>query len=83
MTWGTIGDGWISMSYVTLNGSNAAVTKTVVADCLRIRSGPGTGNRVTGYAYYGSRVTVYETTYVGSTQWGRVSSGWVSMDYLR
>ena len=83
LTWGKISDGWICMNYVTLDGANTAVTKTVIADCLRVRSGAGTGNSVVGYVYYGASVTVYETVSAGGTTWGRISSGWVSMDYLR
>ena len=83
LTWGKVGDGWICMNYVVVNGGNTVVTKTVVADCLRVRSAPGTDNLVVGFVYYGASVAVYETTYVGSTQWGKISSGWVSMDYLK
>ena len=77
LTWGKISDGWICMNYVVQDGG--ASTKMVVADCLRVRSAPGTENWVVGYVYYGAYVTVYETAY----GWGRIDSGWVSMDYLR
>ena len=82
--WGFIGDGWICMNYVVLDtpAANTAVTKKVVADCLRIRSAAGTGNTVVGYAYYGAYLNIYETATVNGSAWGRCDKGWVSMSYL-
>lgn len=84
VSWGTIGDGWVCLNYVTLDTpvDNSATTKVVVADCLRVRNAAGTGNLVVGFVYYGSNITIYETTDVGGTTWGRCDKGWVSMDYL-
>ena len=91
--WGKISNGWISLDYVVLdNGSGSSgtsapsqtVTKTIVADCLRIRSDAGTSNSIVGYLYYGAKVTVTETkTAADGTLWGRVSQGWISMDYAK
>lgn len=81
--WGKISKGWICMDYVVLDGQTAQTeTKTVTADCLRIRSAAGTSNKIVGYLYKGAKVQVLETKTVGSVTWGRVSKGWVSMDYL-
>ena len=85
VTWGKVSDGWVCMNYIVLSGSNgsSAVKKTVTADCLRIRSAAGSGNQVVGYVYYGATVTIYETTTVNGSAWGRCDKGWVSMDYLK
>jgi len=88
--WGKIDKGWISLDYVVLDKTESTapsapqkVTKTVTADCLRIRSAAGTNNAVVGYLYYGSKVEILETTNVGGTTWGRIATGWISMDYAK
>ena len=91
--WGRISKGWISLDYVildktTTSGSTGSqttqtVTKTVTADCLRIRSAAGTNNSIVGYLYEGAKVQILETTKVGNTPWGRTSKGWISMDYVK
>ncbi|MBR2937582.1 MAG: SH3 domain-containing protein [Oscillospiraceae bacterium] len=84
--WGKIANGWISMEYVVLDSTSSgntsqAVTKTITADCLRVRSGPGTNNTIVGYLYYGAKVQVLETTSDGT--WGKISTGWISMSYVK
>ena len=88
--WGKISKGWISMDYVvmsgqTTSGSNTTqkVTKTVTADCLRVRSGAGTSNTIVGYLYQGAKVTITSTKTVDGVKWGRISNGWISMDYVK
>ena len=94
MVWGRVSNGWISLSYVTLDGqsSNSGSTNTqtgnvktgtVTADCLHIRSAAGTNNRIVGLLYTGARVTILETTVVNGMTWGRIDKGWISMDYVR
>lgn len=90
VVWGKISTGWISLEYVILDsnssGGNAqqTVTKTITADCLRVRSGPGTSNTIVGYLYYGTKVQILETTTISNgEQWGKVSNGWISMDYAK
>ena len=87
--WGKTGKGWISMDYVQVdssdnNSGSAAGTgkKTIIADCLRIRKGAGTGYKIAGLLYYGDTVTVLETTNVNGTLWGRVKDGWICMNYV-
>jgi len=63
----------------TANGTS----KTVIADCLCIRSGAGTSYSVVGYLYYGQKVTVTQTTNAEGRQWGKTSSGWIAMDYVK
>lgn len=82
--WGRIDKGWISLDYVVLDGqSSTAVTKTVTADCLRIRSNAGTSHSIVGYLYSGAKVEILETKSVNGTQWGRTEKGWISLDYVK
>lgn len=83
-SWGRIDKGWISLDYVVIDGQGStAVTKTVTADCLRIRSGAGTSHSIVGYLYSGAKVEILETKSVGGAQWGRTEKGWISMDYVK
>ena len=91
-TWGKIAQGWISLDYVKLDSNDAdagkpetpaAVTKTVDCSCLCVRSGAGTSYSLAGYLYRGAKVTVTETKTVGGVEWGKISNGWVCMDYLK
>lgn len=82
--WGRIDKGWISLDYVVLDGqSSTTITKTVTADCLRIRSDAGTSHTIVGYLYSGAKVEILETKSAGGTQWGRTEKGWISMDYVK
>ncbi len=90
VVWGRISKGWISMDYVVLDtqssgsqGQTSVTTKTVTADCLRIRSDAGTSNAIVGYLYRGAKVQILSTKKVGNTQWGKTSKGWISMDYVK
>lgn len=89
--WGKISSGWISLDYVILDkqsssGGSASqpVTKTITADCLRVRSDAGTSNTIVGYLYYGTKVQILETKNAANGGlWGRISTGWISMDYAK
>lgn len=89
--WGKIANGWVSMDYIVIESSGSAsttpaqpVTKTIVADCLRIRQGAGTSNTIVGFLYYGAKVQVLETKTLSNGEvWGRINSGWISMDYAK
>lgn len=82
--WGRIDKGWISLYYVVLDiQSQQPETKTVTTDSLRIRSGPGTGNKIVGYLKKGDKVKILETKKVGSTLWGKTDKGWISLAYTK
>ncbi len=90
MEWGKIAKGWISLDYVKLDSTSSnttttqKVTKTVIADCLNVRSGPGTNNRVVNYLYYGAKVEITETQKAADgTLWGKISTGWICMTYVK
>ena len=40
-------------------------------------------NESLGYLYEGAKVQILETKKVGSATWGKVSKGWISMDYVK
>jgi len=83
--WGYIGDGWVCMDYIVLDGQqeDAADTKTVIADCLRVRKDPSTSAEIVGYYYEGAKVQILETRSVNGMNWGRTAKGWISMDYVK
>jgi len=93
--WGRIDKGWVDMRYVVLDGEKApeqtqkpeqtAISGTVklTSGVLNVRSAAGTGNKIVGYLKNGEKVTILETKMVGTTQWGRITSGWISMDYVK
>lgn len=55
---------------------------TVNTTDLRIRSGPSTAYEVLGYLNTGDRVEILEQKSSGSMMWGKISKGWISMDYV-
>lgn len=86
--WGKISTGWVSMDYIVLNTSGSeqsqTVTKTITADCLRVRKDAGTSNSIVGYLYYGAKVQILETKTISNGEvWGRISNGWISMAYAK
>ena len=86
MKWGYIGDGWISMDYVILDGQEeeqSSDTKTITADCLRVRQTPSTSAEIVGYYYQNAKVQILQTQDVDGTTWGKTSKGWISMDYVK
>ena len=90
VTWGRTDKGWISMDYVVLDQTSQTpdedpkvITGTVdVDDFLRVRSGAGTNYSIVGFLSPNERVTVTETKKVNGMTWGKISSGWISMDYV-
>ncbi len=82
--WGRTDKGWISLSYVYMDGDTSAnaVSGTVTATQLRVRSGPGTNYDVIKTLNQNDRVQVQQQIKVGTTSWGYVSGGWASMDYI-
>ena len=93
ITWGKIEKGWISMQYVKLDKTEsggatdiqppAEDVRTVTATGLWIRKLPGTANEIVGYLYNGTRVTVLEIKTVNGRQWGRISNGWICLEYTK
>ena len=49
---------------------------------VNVRKGPGTGYTILARATAGSKAEIYQTKWVGSSQWGRMANGWICMDYV-
>lgn len=84
-TWGCTNQGWISMDYVNVGNSGTTDTTqkgTVIGNGLNIRNGAGTDYPTIGSLNYGDRVTILEQTKVGDTTWGKISQGWISLDFV-
>lgn len=83
-TWGCTDKGWISMSYVYVDGTDIgkSVEGTVTVDDLQIRSGPGTGYDSVGKLNTEEVITILYQLKVGDTTWGCTSKGWVSLSYV-
>jgi uncharacterized protein YgiM (DUF1202 family) len=79
------------MTYVKLTETEAEPEKpadesfvgTVTATCLLIRQNAGTNYSIVGRLYQGEKVTILEVKTVNGMQWGRISNGWVCMDYIK
>lgn len=54
----------------------------ILDDALNIRQAAGTNSKIVGVIKDHGIYTIVETTYVGSTQWGRLKSGagWISLN---
>lgn len=85
-TWGCTNQGWISMDYVDVGTSGTTATNsqmgTVVGNGLNIRNGAGVDYPTVGSLNYGERVTILEQKKVGDTTWGKISQGWISLDFV-
>ena len=83
-TWGCIGEGWISLGYVYVDGTKGpgAGTGTVEGDAVNIRSGPGTGYDSVGSLNSGDTVEILAQFEINGTYWGCINKGWVCMDYV-
>jgi uncharacterized protein YgiM (DUF1202 family) len=87
-TWGCTNQGWISMDYVNTGNANNSDTTTgtqkgtVIGNGLNIRNGAGTDYPTIGSLNYGDRVTILEQVKIGDTTWGKISQGWISLDYV-
>ncbi len=96
-TWGKTAKGWICMDYVKLSGEQnqpsqeqpedkpdqepTTMVRTVHVSCLLVRSGAGTNYSQVSYLYKGAKVTVTETKTVNGALWGKITNGWICLDY--
>ena len=55
---------------------------TVNTNALTIRTGPGAEYDSVGLLYRNDRVEILEQQSDGSRLWGRISSGWICLDYV-
>lgn len=62
----------------------SAVTGTVYnCNSLRVRLSPGINHVQVGSLAPGTRVQILETKTVSGVKWGRISQGWISMEYVK
>lgn len=82
--WGRTDKGWISLSYVYMDGDvgTNSTYGTVTASQLNVRSGPGTGYDKIKTLNQNDRIQILQQIKVGNTNWGYASGGWVSLDYV-
>lgn len=67
------------------DGTQSATGRGMVANTyggVNVRTAPGTANAQVTKLLPGTEVSILEVTYYGSTKWGRISQGWVCMDYI-
>lgn len=63
--------------------STAAVSGTIkVDDVLNVRSGPGTSYSKVGTLNNGEIVMITEQQTVNGVTWGKIATGWISMEYV-
>ena len=60
----------------------ATGTVSASVGTLCIRAEASTSSSVMGYLQAGQRVEIYELKSVGSTHWGRIDKGWISLGYV-
>lgn len=76
---------WESGSDVSGSDGSTKVVATGRVKCstyVNVRKGAGTGNALVGKVANGAKVSIYQTTTVGSYKWGRIDSGWICMAYV-
>ena len=97
-TWGYVSGGWVSMDYISLEGSTGAITGgntggttggtgtgtgVVTGSAVNIRAGAGTSYQVVASKSAGDVVTILETATAEGYTWGRTDIGWICMNYVR
>lgn len=82
--WGRTEKGWINMAYVQ-TGTNTAVSRTgtVTGSSVNVRKGAGSGYAKVGSVKYGEKLTITALKLVSGTPWGKISGGWVCLDYVK
>lgn len=89
--WGRFSDGWIALEYTDYNGntvsdSNEEAVASGTVSCstyIYVRKGAGTNYPVSGSIVNGTKVQILETKSVSGVQWGRISSGWICLTYVK
>lgn len=91
--WGKSEKGWICLDYTNYEEAKlaqgpaedeAAVLSGVITRCyaVNVRQAAGVSNKQVGKITAGTIVEIYETTTVGTQEWGRTTLGWICMDYV-
>ena len=90
--WGKFSSGWVSLMYTNYDAvmenvstnTGTIIATGVVKNCggLRIRSEAGTNSTVLGNLSGGTAVNITQIKDVNGQSWGRISSGWICLDYV-
>ncbi len=64
-------------------GGVIATGQVINANSLRIRAGASTSTPTVGTLTMGSRVEFFEMRMMQGVIWGRISNGWISMNYVK
>ena len=84
-TWARTNKGWVGLAGVKLESANvfASRTGTVnVTGTLNVRKGAGTSYAKVGTVKNGDKLTITTLKMVDGVAWGKISSGWVSLDHV-
>ena len=60
-----------------------AVMGTVIADDLNVRSNPSIDSTVLNQLSINDRILIIEQKVVGEVTWGRITEGWINMNYVQ
>lgn len=77
--WGYIGDGWVSLKYVT---KKASMTGKVIASALNVRKEPVSGAIIKAIRK-NTKVTITKLDLAGAWGYDSISKGWVSLKYIK
>lgn len=83
--WGKTLKGWVSLSYVQMDGCTAGtlkITGKTTAKQLTIRAGAGVGNEAIGTYSKDTAVTITAIKSVSRQPWGKTEKGWICLDYF-
>lgn len=82
--WGRTKDGWISLSYVYLDGDTTkdSIGGVVTGSGLNIRQKPTTTSDSLGSYSAGTYVQIRAQFEIGDYTWGRTDKGWIRLDYV-
>ena len=78
-------NGWTGGTELEGSDGTTAVIAQGTVKCtsyVNVRKGPGTNYTILARAVAGSQVEIYQTKWVGASQWGRMTNGWICMDYV-
>lgn len=78
-------NGWTGGTELEGSDGTTAVIARGTVKCtsyVNVRKGPGTNYTILARAVAGSQVEIYQTKWVGASQWGRMTNGWICMDYV-
>ena len=77
--------GWTGGTELEGSDGTTAVIAQGTVKCtsyVNVRKGPSTNYTILARAVAGRQVEIYQTKWVGSSQWGRMTNGWICMDYV-